>query len=364
MVGKMSAMRDLIILLVHGIATVARLTGPGGLRAVVAESLLVKHQLLILNRSRQRSPNLRASDRLFAGMCSLFMRPARVIRSAIVIRPSTVLGFHQSLRSRKYRSLFSPTRRRTGPKGPSKELVNAIVEIKRRNPTWGCPRIAQQITLAFGAEIDKDVVRRVLAARYRPDPSASGPSWLTLLGHAKDSLWSVDMFRCESAILRTHWVLVVMDQFTRRIVGFGVHAGIVDGRAACCMFNHAVRGQSSSKYLSSDNDPLYRFHGWQANLRVRSTTEVKTVLYVPMSHPYIERLIGTLRRECLDRMLFWSARDLEQKLSDFQDFYNSHRAHASLGGRIPICARTHVATLNHYRWKEHCRGLYQTPIAA
>jgi putative transposase len=119
-----------------------------------------------------------------------------------MIRPSTVLGFHQSLRTRKYRSLFS-TRRRTGPKGPSKELVDAIVQIKRRNPTWGCPRIAQQITLAFGAEIDKDVVRRVLAARYRPDPGASGPSWLTLLGHAKDSLWSVDMFRCESAILRT-----------------------------------------------------------------------------------------------------------------------------------------------------------------
>ena len=85
-------MRDLIILLVHGIATVARLTGPGGLRAVVAESLLVKHQLLILNRSRQRSPNLRASDRILAGVCSLFMRPARVIRSAIVIRPSTVLA--------------------------------------------------------------------------------------------------------------------------------------------------------------------------------------------------------------------------------------------------------------------------------
>jgi hypothetical protein len=113
---------------------VARLTGAGGLRAVVAESFLVKP---IVNRSRQRSPNLRASDRIVAGVCSLFMRPARVIRSAIVIRPSTVLGFHQSLRTRKYRSLFSPTRRRTGPKGPSKELVAAIVEIKRRNPTWG-----------------------------------------------------------------------------------------------------------------------------------------------------------------------------------------------------------------------------------
>jgi hypothetical protein len=161
-------------------------------------------QLLILNRSRQRSPNLRVSDRIFAGVCSLFMRPARVIRSAIVISPLTVLDFHWTLRKRKYRLLFSPTRRRTGPKGPSQELVDAIVEIKRRNPTWGCPRIARQIALAFDIAIDKDVVRRVLAARYRPDPGVSGPSWLTFLGHAKDSLWSVDMFRCESAILRTH----------------------------------------------------------------------------------------------------------------------------------------------------------------
>jgi hypothetical protein len=128
-------MRDLIILLVHGIATVARLTGPGGLPAVVAESLLVTHQLLMLNRSRQRAPNLRASDRIVAGVCALFMRPARVIRSAIVIRPSTVLDFHRTLRTRTYRLLFSPTRRRTGPKGPSTDLVDAIVEMKRRTPT-------------------------------------------------------------------------------------------------------------------------------------------------------------------------------------------------------------------------------------
>jgi len=95
----------------------------------------------------------------------------------------------------------------------------------------GCPRIAQQIALAFAVDIGKDVVRRVLATHDRPDPNASGPSWLTFLGHAKDSLWSVDLFRCEPATLRTHWVLVVMDPFTRRIVGFGVHAGVVDGMA-------------------------------------------------------------------------------------------------------------------------------------
>ena len=268
------------------------------------------------------------------------------------------------LRRRKYRWLFAPRRRRTGPKGPPKVLVDAIVEMKRRNPRWGCPRIAQQIGLAFDIQIDKDVVRRVLAAHYRPAPNSSGPSWLTFLGHTKDSLWSIDLFRCESALLRSHWVLVVMDHYTRRIVGFGVHAGIVDGRALCRMFSHAIRGQWSPTRLSSDHDPLYRFHQWHANLRVLRVIEVKSVPYVPLSHPFVERLIGTLRRECLDRMLFWSVRDLEKKLSDFQDFYNAHRAHASLEGRTPVQARKHVATLHHYQWEAHCRGLYQTPIAA
>ena len=348
-------MRDLITLLVYLIATLARLMGPGGARSVIAESLLVKQQLLILNRSRQHAPNLRVSDRILAG----------VIRSAIVLKPSTILDFHRILRKRKYRLLFSPKRRgRTGPKGPSKELVTAIVEMKQRNPVWGCPRIAQQIGLAFDIQIDKDVVRRVLATYYRPDTDSSGPSWLTFLGHAKDSLWSIDLFRCESAILRSYWILVVMDQYTRRIVGFGIHAGVVDGRALCGMFNHAIRARSTPTYLSSDNDPLYRFNQWHANLRVLSVTEVKSVPYVPMSHPFVERLIGTLRRECLDRLLFWSAPDLEKKLSAFQDFYNAHRAHASLEGRTPVQKRKDVATLNHYRWKEHCSGLYQTPVAA
>ena len=288
-------MRALLILLVHLITTTARLMGPGGARSVIAESLLVKHQLLILNRSRQRAPNLRASDRLLAGVCSLFIRPTRVVRSAIVLKPSTILDFHRHLRTRKYRVLFSPTRRgRPGPKGPSRALVAAIVEMKRRNPRWGCPRSARQIGLAFEVPIDTDVVRRVLATRDRPESNSNGPSWLTFLGHAKDRLWSIDLFRCESATLRSHGVLVVMDQYTRRIVGFGIHAGVVAGQALCCLFTHAIRAHRTPKYLSSDNDPLYRFYQWPANLRVRHMTEVKRVPYVPLSHPFVERLIGTL----------------------------------------------------------------------
>src|ERR1700704_2846735 len=329
-------MRDLAVLLMHLLMTVARLLGPGGARAVVAESVLVKHQLLILNRSRKRAPNLRVSDRIVAGLCALLIRPGRLIRAAIVLKPSTLLHLHRALTKRKYRWLFSTQApAKPGPKGPSQETVAAVVDMKRRNPSWGCPRIAQQTTLAFGISINKDVVRRILAARYQPKPDAAGPSWLTVLGHAKDSLWSLDLFRCESAVLHTHWVLVVMDQCTRRIVGFGVHRGVVDGVALCQMFNRAIRRQGAPTYLSSDHDPLYRFHQWQANLRILDVEAIKTVTYVPLSHPFVERLIGTIRRECLDRTLFWTAADLELKLLEFQRYFNGHRTHAGLGGLTP-----------------------------
>ena len=359
-------MRDFVILFVHLIATVARIAGSGGVRSVVAESVLVKQQLLILNRCRKRAPNLGVSDRIVAGLCALLMRPTPIIRSAIVLKPSTLLNLHRTLVQRKYCWLFSAKcRRKPGPKGPNEELIEAVVEMKRRNPSWGCPRIAQQISLAFAVEIDKDVVRRILANRYKPEPESAGPSWLTFLGHTKDSLWSIDLFRCESAALRTYWVLVVMDQYTRRIIEFGVHSGIVDGVALCRMFNRGIGGHSLPKYLSSDNDPLYRFQQWQANLRVLEVAEIKTVPYVPLSHPFVERLIGTIRRECLDHMLFWTTTDRENKLLDFRTYFNSHRTHASIEGRTPDPpVSEQISNIRSYRWRQHCRGLYQTPTAA
>jgi transposase InsO family protein len=86
-------------------------------------------------------------------------------------------------------------------------------------------------------------VYRVLSKHYRPAPGGTGPSWLSFIRNTKDSLWSVDFFRCESIVLRSYWVLVVMDQFTRRLVGFGVHCGAVTGADVCRMFNAAIYGQ-------------------------------------------------------------------------------------------------------------------------
>ena len=107
-----SSMRHLVVLFIHFIATLARLLGPGGVRSLVAESLLLKHQLLIVNRSRQRTPNLQSSDRILAGLLAHLVRPTRLLRSAIVLKPSTLLAIHKAMSKQKYRMLFSSQRRR------------------------------------------------------------------------------------------------------------------------------------------------------------------------------------------------------------------------------------------------------------
>src|SRR6185295_16436493 len=331
-------MKDFLLILLHLAVTIAKLCGPGGVRAVMSESLLLKQQLIVLRRARRRAPNLTQSDRLLCGFWSLFLTPERLRKVAIALRPSTLLTFHQALVRRKYRRLFSSTScpRKPGPKGPDQALIQAIVELKSRNPRFGCPRIARIIAQTFGIDIDKNVVYRVLSRHYRPAPGGTGPSWLSFIGHTADSLWSVDLFRCESIVLRSYWVLVVMDQFTRRLVGIGVHCGTVTGADVCRMFNAAIHGQRAPRHVSTDHDPLFEAHRWMANLRILEIDEIDTVPHGPLSHPFVERLIGTMRREFLDHVLFWNARDLERKLAEFQTYYNATRDHASLEGYTPL----------------------------
>ena len=101
-------MKDVIYLLLHLLTTLAKLIRPGGSRAVIAENLLLKRQLIIHSRSRQRAPNLTTQDRTVLGFLSLFLNPQRLVRSAVIIKPSTLLHFHNALKQRKYRLLYSP----------------------------------------------------------------------------------------------------------------------------------------------------------------------------------------------------------------------------------------------------------------
>jgi len=134
------------------------------------------------------------------------------------------------------------------------------------------------------------------------------------------------------------------------------------------MFNKIISNKKLPIYLSSDHDPLFHFHRWRANLRILDIEEIKSVPYAPMSHPFIERLIGTVRRELLHQTLFWNQSDLEAKLSCFMDYYNDARCHCALEGETPnemgVDGLSGSGNFNRYLWKKYCNGLYELPIAA
>jgi len=156
--------------------------------------------------------------------------------------------------------------------------------------------------------------------------------------------------------------MVITDIFTKQIIGFSVAPAYINGDDACRMLNQAIGKQSLLKYLSSDNDPLFRYHRWLATLRMLGIEEIKTVPYAPQSHPFVERFIGTIRREYLDHTLFWNQFDLERKLNKFKNYYNQYRVHKSLINQTPIekvgNVKSKTEKLNNFDWKMNCNGLF------
>ena len=156
-----------------------------GLSAVIAQNLLITQQLIILNRGRERAPNIKPLHRILLGFFASFLSKRRLKQVAVALRPATLLRFRDFLQKQKYKLLFSPKiRRKPGPKGPSREIIAAVVEFKRRNPSCGCPRVAQQISDTFRIDLHPGVVRRILVHHFKPGTDSDGPSWLTFLGHS------------------------------------------------------------------------------------------------------------------------------------------------------------------------------------
>lgn len=361
-------MREFLFLLIDILVTLARLCWPGGKSAILAEHLLLRQQLIIVRRSQNRAPTLKPWDRFVFAFMTLFVKSSRLPKLSLILAHSTILRLHKALVHRKYSRLFSNLKGKPGPKGPSTELIKLIVEIKQKNPKYGCPRIAMLASELLGIPISESMVRRILRKHYYLAPGAQGPSWLNQIGTEKDRLWSIDFFRCESILLRSYWVMLVMDHFSRQIVGVTVHRGPLIGENICQMFAKIVAQKKLPKYLSTDHDPLFRYLQWQANLRVLEINEIKTVSEIPTSHPFIERLIGTTRREYLDEILFWNTHDLQRKLNQFSEYYNSARVHYSLDGKTPASKYENIGiekiNLKNYCWKTFCNGKFSIPAAA
>ena len=342
---------------------------PGGRRAIMAEVLALRTQLIVMKRNSKASPRLTLLYRFILGLCAGFISKHRLGRTFIAIKPATVLKFHRFLVKRKYSALFgSKSNKKIGRPPISPEICQLIIQIKRQNPRFGCPQIAALVTDRTGISVGVETVRRILK-RNGNETDGGGPSWLTFLGHQKDSLWSIDLFRVESIVLQTHWVCVVMDQYSRKIIGFAATRGAVTGANLCYMFNRiAATSKQYPRRLSRDNDPLFRYYQWIVNLDMMDVDVVRSIPFTPTSHPFVERLIGTVRREFTDEILFWNTDDLEKKLSEYQRYFNEARVHQGICGSRPSSKYDNSdpksSRPGELSWQQHCRGLFHVPMAA
>ena len=163
--------------------------------------------------------------------------------------------------------------------------------------------------------------------------------------------------------------MAVMDEYSRKIVGFSIQKEAYTGASVCRMFNDILEGASTfPKRISTDNNPIFKSNRWLANLRISEIEEIKSLAEIPCSHPFIERLIGSTRRECLDQTLFWAEADLKRKLDAYRQYYNEARVHYSITGVPPNQFIDSTAPdpidLDPYAWKKYCGGLYSVPIPA
>ena len=260
------------------------LLSPNGKRHLVAEMLVLKAQLLLMQRKQTRAPALTKWYRLFFAVVSTWIPARRLMRCAIVIKPASIISFHRWLVGRKYSKILGNNGRRGRP-SVTKEIRELIIEIKARNQIFGCPQIAAIVFDRTGVRVSDETVRRILA-KHRPDTKGDGPSWLTFIGDQADSLWSIDFFRAESILLKSHWILIVMDQYSRKIVGFAAVKGPVTGVILCAMFNRILGSRKPPKHLSHDHDPLFKFDRWIANMSICQIDEIASVAGAPWSHPF------------------------------------------------------------------------------
>ena len=177
-------MKHIFILTFYLLRALLVLIKPSGAKSIIAENVMLRHQLIIAGRRHKRSPNLSIWDRLNLGFIAAIIKPKHLVKNAIIIKPSMLIKFHNALVKKKYSALFSnKSKRKPGPAGPSQEIINLVITMKRNNPRFGCRRIAMQISKMFGLDINKDVVFRILSKHYKPKGNDNGPSWLTFIGH-------------------------------------------------------------------------------------------------------------------------------------------------------------------------------------
>jgi transposase InsO family protein len=295
----------------------------GGHRQLALENLALREQLAVYTRTLTR-PKLHATDRLF------WVALARVWsgwkQALVIVTPATVLRW-QRRRFRQYWTELSG--RPTGGRPPVNAEIRALIaRMADANPLWGAPRIHGELR-KLGIDVAERTVSRLMPKR-RPEPSQT---WRTFLANHVRDLVSIDFFTVATARLRVLFVFVVFAHHRRRVVHFNVTEHPTAHWTAQQVVD-AFPNESAPSYLLRDRDHVY---GEQFRHRVKGMRidEVLTAPNSPWQNPFAERLIGSIRRECLNHVLVLGERHLRRVLTRYFAYYHRARTHLSLDKDAP-----------------------------
>ena len=298
------------------------------------EILVLRHQLRVLQRTAGR-PQLRTLDRVLLAAASRVLPRGRWV--AFVVTPATLLRWHRELVRRKW------TFRRTGRPGRppiDPELRALILRLARENPRWGCVRIDDELR-KLGIRVAATTIRTLLrTARLGPAPRRTGPSWTEFLRAQADGIIACDFFTVETAWLRTLYVLVFIELGSRRI-HVSPSTAHPDSTWVAQQARNLALGldarTSPVRFLIRDRDAKFS-RSFDAVLRSERMRVIRTPVQAPNANAYAERVIATMRAECLDWTLIWGRRHLDRTLRTYGEHYNRGRPHRALGLASPLAA--------------------------
>ena len=299
-----------------------------GLDVKDIELLVLRHELAILRRQVER-PKLGMADRALLAAAAVHLpRPQRTV---LLVTPRTLLRWHRALVRRKWRQ--PPGRVGRPPLSP--EIRELVLRLARENPRWGHRRICGELA-KLGFRVSPTSIRRVLAqARLEPAPRRSGPSWREFLRSQAASIIACDFFTVETILLRRFYVLFFIAHGSRRVWLAGCTRNPTGEWVAQQARNLGLDlSDQGVRFLIRDRDSKYS-GPFDEVFRSEGIRVLRTPVRAPRANAYAERWVGSVRRECLDRLLILGRRHLERVVAAYTLHYNEHRPHRSLRQRSP-----------------------------
>jgi len=292
--------------------------------ALELENLALRHQLGVLQRSARKRPRLTAGDRLLWVWLSRIWSDWRSV--LVIVRPDTVIAWHR----KSFRLFWSWKVRRGQPGRPKipREVRDLIHRMCRENPTWGAPRIHGEL-LKLGIDIGETSVSKYMV-RSRKPPSQT---WRTFLENHVQQLVSIDFFAVPTLRFQVLYVFLVLAHDRRRILHFNVTAHPTAEWTAQ-QLREAFPFDQGPRYLLRDRDAIFG-DNFREQVRDLGIREVLCAPHSPWQRAYVERAIGSIRRECLDHVIVFHEASLRRTLAGYFRYYHGTRTHISLGKDSP-----------------------------